>query len=240
MRWNHVFLFLLAVSTTVTAAEFSPSDERVELLGRWDTTNRDAPWCAWQSSTIRVSFRGKSIVADIESTNNEDYVRIVVDGARERSKKLKLKHGRHEYPLVSGSQHGLHNVEIVKETYSGKGRMTFHGLKTPQGDLVAAKFPRPRLRIQFYGDSNLAGYSLEHEKNHSGWSVVGCHNTLAGLASRMLGAEYQNISVSGAVTRGVQNSVMSFHDRIDYYTAEPSWDFGRFPADVCVCEHRSQ
>ncbi|MDP7014939.1 MAG: GDSL-type esterase/lipase family protein [Pirellulaceae bacterium] len=90
------------------------------------------------------------------------------------------------------------------------------------------------MRIQFYGDSNLAGYSLEHERNKRGAAYSGCHFTFAGIASRLLDAEYQNISVSGATILGRHNSVMSFFDKMDFYEDEPKWQFGRFPADVCV------
>jgi len=46
----------------------------------------------------------------------------------------------------------------------------------------------------------------------------------------MLGAEYENVSRSGATISGIHNRF----DRMDYGSSTPTWDFNRFPADVVV------
>ncbi|MEC9148674.1 MAG: hypothetical protein VX470_07525, partial [Planctomycetota bacterium] len=102
------------------------------------------------------------------------------------------------------------------------------------GEIIPSERRRPRLRLQFYGDSNLAGNSLEHERDKRGAEFSGCHYTFAGIVSRMLDAEYQNISVTGARILGSSNSVLSFFDRMDFYEEQPKWKFECFPADVCV------
>ena len=123
---------------------------------------------------------------------------------------------------------------MVKETYAHRGKLRLHGVDAKGGKMLPVEDNEPRLRIQFYGDSNLAGHSLEHERNNGAPEFAGCHFTFAGIASRMLGAEYQNISVGGATILGQQNSVLAFMGKNDYYEDEPSWDFSCFAADIVV------
>ena len=216
----------------------SPADESIEYIGRWDFSDPEAPWCAWQGSTIKARFHAESIYADLDCGSNPEFLRVMIDGDPTTSRKLKLYPGRNFYPLATDLSPGEHRVEVVKESYIGEGRLVFNSLHlagtgTELG-LVETEPATPRLRIEFYGDSNLAGYSLEHEQNLGGREFVGCHNTYAGITARMLDAEYQNISCSGAIISGRINSVMSFHNRVDMFKPEPLWDFSRFPADICV------
>lgn len=84
------------------------------------------------------------------------------------------------------------------------------------------------LKIAFYGDSNLAGYSLEHEQNQSGNHLRGTYYGFAGIVSRMFDAEYHNVSRSGATIRTLNN----FYNRMDNGSRNPKWDFNDFIADV--------
>ena len=219
--------------TTANAETITPSDERIQFVGRWDRSNPEQPWCAWQSSTFRVRFRGSRLEASIK-TEQVDFLRVIVDGNERATKKLKVTPEEERYVLAEDLGESDHRIEVVKETYSGKGRLKLRGLTVVGGELLPLSPSKPRLNIEFYGDSNLAGYSLEHEKNKGGVAATGCHFTFAGIAARMLDAEYQNISVSGAVIADRVNSLMSFYDRMDFYHAEPRFDFSTFPADICV------
>ena len=225
--------FIVAATWSIAAVAHEPPDAQVHFVGRWDLSDPSRPWCAWQGSSFEASFKGKGITASFES-DREEYVRVIVDDDHLGSRKIKIKQGRHEYSLVSDLALAPHTVEVVKETYTGRSRLYLHEVKVDDGEFILVARNEPRLRIQFYGDSNLAGYSLEHEKNQGDASYSGCHFTFAGIVSRMFEAEYQNISVSGAKILGSQNSVMSFFSRMDFYEAQPKWDFSRFPADICV------
>ena len=77
---------------------------------------------------------------------------------------VKLAPGRQTYQLADSLSAGAHTAEIYKESYTGRARMTFLGFDLAAARLIATESPPPRLRIEFYGDSNLAGFSLAHEK----------------------------------------------------------------------------
>ena len=226
--------FLMMVFVTCNGVgDAAESTADIHFYGRWDLSDISNPWCAWQGSTFAAEFEGREISATLES-DREEYIRVILDGDHKGSRKIRLAAGCRIYELASGVDLGRHRIEVVKETYSGRGRLYLRGLESHGGKIISSERRRPRLRLQFYGDSNLAGYSLEHERNERGAEFSGCHFTFAGIVSRMLDAEYQNISVSGAKILGSSNSVMSFFDRIDFYEEQPKWKFERFPADVCV------
>ena len=221
-------------ATDSVAAGIDPADSRIHYTGRWEFSNPSAPWCAWQGSSIMASFNGTAIRAEFDGGSRPEHIRVIIDGNSADSRKLKLSPRRQTYTLASGLDRGRHRIEIVKETYTGKGRMTLYGFKVTGEGLVEMLDAQPHLRIVFYGDSNLAGVSLEHEKNEGSPNLRGSYYSFAGIASRMLNAEYHNISSSGAKINGGLNSGMSFFNRVDFFNAEPRWDFDTFPADICV------
>ena len=226
--------FLMMVFVTYNGVgDAAESTADIHFYGRWDLSDTSNPWCAWQGSTFAAEFEGRQISATLEA-DREEYIRVILDGDHRDSRRIRLAAGRCVYELANGVDLGRHRIEVVKETYSGRGRLYLHGLESHGGEIISSERRRPRLRLQFYGDSNLAGNSLEHERDERGAEFSGCHYTFAGIVSRMLDAEYQNISVTGARILGSSNSVLSFFDRMDFYEAQPKWKFERFPADVCI------
>ncbi|MFC1799867.1 GDSL-type esterase/lipase family protein, partial [Candidatus Eisenbacteria bacterium] len=110
------------------------------------------------------------------------------------------------------------------------GNWVFQGFELDDGKSLASPPARPPRRIEFYGDSNLAGYSLESEENESGGNLRGSYYGYAGIVSRMFDAEYHNVSRSGAKIADI-NAV---YNRYAYLSPAPAWDFNLFPADVVV------
>ncbi len=227
------FCVMMAVSGAVDAA-LEPSDERIDYAGRWDNTDTNHPWCAWQGSSFRLSFNGTGVRAEITCGETVEYVRVVVDGNGGTSKKIELQPGKHRYTLVSGLRKEGHQLELIKETYTGRGRMTLDGLVVVEGDATGLPASETSLRIEFYGDSNLAAVSLENEKNKGDPKLRGSFYSFAGIASRMLDAEYHNISSGGAKLATGLNSGLSFFDRIDFFESDPKWQFDKFAAEICV------
>ncbi len=195
-------------------------------VGRWGLDDPTAPWCAWQGCTLAVRFDGTGLALDLDPGMATEGFRVLVDG---------LDHGRLELPagmathvLVEGLDAGEHDLELVRETYRGTSwvvgpvAVTGVGLVTPS--------PRPTRRFVFYGDSNLAGDSLSSERNDYGWQHVGTHFGLAGILSRRFDADYHNISVSGETVSGIERLM----HRMDWWSAQPTYDHSRFEADVVV------
>lgn len=226
-RLPHIFILLLLTAAAAHAAvSVDPSHPELQLIGRWDLANPSQPWAQAQGSSVIVSFTGTRISAKLTTVGGE-YFRVLIDDDAEASVQVSFSSG---VPLLLADNlpPGTHKLELVKET--DEGRATLLGLEIDDGASVEPSPPRPVRRMVFYGDSNLAGYSLESERNQGGSALIGCYYGYAGIVARMFGAEYQNISRSGATITSLNGA----YDRIDWGSSTPTWDFVANPVDVVV------
>ena len=227
MRALLASLFLL-VSYANAASLVGATDPNISYTGRWDKSNASAPWAFWKGASIIVNFEGTSIAIDTSSTST-DYLRVFINGVPAISNpKISVSSDTGVIELASGLSDTIHQLEIVKETDSG--RWTFRGFELDNGKGLVGPPARPPHKIAFYGDSNLAGYSLEHEQNQSGNHLRGTYYGFAGIVSRIFDAEYHNVSRSGATIR----TLNGFYDQFDNGSRNPKWDFNDFVADVVV------
>ena len=228
MRILLVFLATVVLSPALNAATFiSANDNRFLYTGRWDSSNAAEPWAFAKGTSVMANFNGSSVTVRLSATTT-DYVRFIINGDAVKSVKIPIYTGTTSHQLAAGPGAGPHKVEIVKET--AFGRLTFHGIELDDRKGLEAPPSRPPLKLVFYGDSNLSGDSLEHEQNNGARSLQGSYYGFAGIASRMLDAEYSNISRSGASIRSLHASF----DRIDWVTPGTTWDFRKFQPDVVI------
>jgi hypothetical protein len=205
-----------------------PSDENIRYVGRWDTTDSSAPHCGWQGCAIVVNFEGVGIGVTLESGSTTEYFRAIIDDDHLGSTKFRVDPVAKLYPLAAGLADGVHKLEIVKETFQGSNAV-FSGFQLRGSGLVEPP-EAPARRIEFYGDSNLAGYSLESEQNEGGAELIGTHFGYAGITARMFGAEYHNISFSGSRI----STLHEVYNLVDWYDDSNTWDFDQFEPDVVV------
>jgi lysophospholipase L1-like esterase len=222
-----LILSLAIVSVTSACADaIDPSDANIQYTGRWNQSNPSQPWAQAKGASIIANFEGTSLALTV-TTGNQEYYRIIIDGDALVSTKIQLPSGSAAL-VASGLADTTHRVEIVKETDAG--RATFLGFELDAGKSLATPPARPPRRLIFYGDSNLAGHSLESEQNQGGAHLTGSYYTYAGITARMFDAEYHNISKSGATIQ----SLNSRFSRTDWGTNNPSWNFASFVADVVI------
>jgi lysophospholipase L1-like esterase len=228
MRTNLIWICLLGLllAGAAHAASVSPTNPNLQYIGRWDDSTPSQPWAYAQGSTLIASFTGTSISATLAVTGGE-YFRVIIDDNADASTKVSFSSGT-PLSLATGLTPGTHKLELIKET--DEGRATLIELEIDDGESIVPSPPRPTRRIVFYGASNLAGYSLESERNQGGSHLIGCYYGYAGITARMFGAEYQNISRSGATITSLNDS----YDRIDWSSSSPTWDFASYPVDVVV------
>jgi lysophospholipase L1-like esterase len=224
--WLVVFLIGFLFVTVVNATTVSPSDPNLQFIGRWDWSDPPEPWAFAQGSSVIVSFTGSSISASFTFTET-DYFRVIIDDNAAASEKITFSSGD-PLSLASDLPAGTHKLELIKET--DQGRATLTGFEIDDEESTVPSPPRPARKMVFYGDSNLAGRSLESERNQGGWHLVGSYYGFGGITARMFDAEYQNISRGGASITSLHTS----YDRIDWDTNTPLWDFETDTVDVVV------
>ena len=219
-----ICLFLLTGSALAVNV-IAPSDENVLYTGRWDFSNPTVPWAQAKASSIIVNFQGTGIAVDIDGGNSE-YLRAIIDDDALNSVKFQLVDGLNI--LASGLADTTHKLELVKET--DHSRLHLLGIHLDDGKSLEPAPVRPPRRIEFYGDSNQAGFSLESERNQSGSHLQGAYYTYPGIVARMFNAEHVNFSKSGATT----SSLITAHDRIERSSSSPQWDIRLYQPDLVV------
>ncbi|MDP6941589.1 MAG: GDSL-type esterase/lipase family protein [Planctomycetota bacterium] len=207
-----------------------PDNPNLVYVGRWDHSAPTAPWCEWQGSSVSMNFEGTGVGIGLDAGSHTNWYRVIIDHDILNSRKFEVASGGMKKVILAHSLlPGQHHVRVVKETYFGS-ETTFWGFAGVGGNGITAPPPPPSRRIEFYGDSNLAGYSLEHEENNGQNKYQGCEFTYAGITARRFNAEYHNISISGETISGINSK----YDRMRYGSSNPKWDFNRFTPDVVV------
>ena len=212
----------------VTTFTVLPDDPGIRYVGRWNLSDPTAPELGWQGGSLALAFQGTDATLTLDAGNTNEYARVIVDGDQTTTSHVALLPGLNTVVLAENLESGPHTVEFVRETYWGTNFVPIEIQVT--GSKLIEPPPKATRSIEFYGDSNLAGYALMSETNDSDARYVGSHFSLAGIAARALSADYTNISVSGETLRGMTQ----LYDRIDWYAGVGSWDFDRYTPDVIV------
>ncbi len=204
-----------------------PDDPGLRYVGRWSFDDPVAPSVGWQGASVALRFVGTDLSVTMDAGRRDEAFRVIVDGDHLGSRRF-MASGQGRWPLVQGLEAGEHSVELVKETYVGSD-LVLQGLELTGAGLLDSPDHALR-RLEFYGDSNLAGSSLMSERNQGGAERDGSHFTYAGITARAFDADYHNISVSGETLRGMTE----LYDRQSWYDGVPTWDHAVHPADVVV------
>ena len=154
---------MLLAGTAQAVTTVDPSDPNILYTGRWDSSTPSQPWSYWIGSSIIANFEGTSIAIRCSAgwSSDPDYLRVIIDDDAASSTKIAVGTTEATYPLASNLTDTVHKVEIVKET--DEGRLFFYRFELDNYKSLTAPPARPPRKIEFYGDSNLAGNSLGHE-----------------------------------------------------------------------------
>jgi lysophospholipase L1-like esterase len=147
-----------------TTPEPEPSGPpAVSFVGRFDTSDPEAPKAAWPGTMILARFEGTSVSAKLEEDVDPE-----AEGPSEwdvsidakLTKKIVLQVGSNDYELATGLPSGKHVVELYKRSEAQNGVTRFLGFDFGGGKLLAPPV-RPKRKIEMIGDSAAAGFGLE-------------------------------------------------------------------------------
>ena len=154
------FLTFTQISSAVS---ITPSNPNIQYMGRWNFSDSSQPWVKWKGSTVKIRFNGTSITGEFDAGSSTEQYRIIIDGVPDTST-TDFTSSRDTYILASGLTDGDHTVEIMKETFN-KNNTTFYGFEIAgSSPAILALPPKPSLRIEYFGDSNMDGSS--HYSEH--------------------------------------------------------------------------
>ena len=229
-----ILLLTLPLIAACSGQEFSPEigadNPAIRYTGRWNFDDAAAPWVGWQGSTVSIAFRGSGVSATVDFGDENELLRVIVDGVPEEPARS-VPAGQQTLILATDlDPDEVHVVTLMKEEYA-YSNMVFHGFTLADGK-VAELPPRPAMRIAFFGDSNMEGFSLYNEKNQGG---NGTYFAYPATVSRMLGAEMQLQAVGGATLDGpTPNDVVSFVRSSAFDREDPAYTDGFEPHLIVV------
>ncbi|HIA48857.1 MAG TPA: hypothetical protein EYN96_13030 [Candidatus Hydrogenedentes bacterium] len=200
-----------------------PNNPNIQFTGRWNFDAPDQPWVVWQGSTLLIRFNGTDIQAELVAEKNVQQFRVIVDGVP-NMQRIYLNPGENLVNIAQNMSSGEHTIEIMKETFTAS-KTTFLGFKL-SGKILTPPV-RPALRIEWFGDSNMAGNSNYSEKNSGD---MGTYYAYPAMVTRMLGAEMNLEAVGGATIEGKgDNNVGAFIYSENFRDQDPGYRSGFDP-----------
>ncbi len=186
------------------------NDPRFTYKGRWDFNNLMKPLHYWQGSSIIFSTNGSTVSVRLDSTTNEQY-RVLVNGILSHNR-LQVSPGINSYLIAEALDPlKVNNVELLKATNSGA--VAFLEAEIINGTIYSYN-PDAKLKIAYFGDSNMEGYSLYSETDQGG---MGTYYAYPSVTARMLGADLQIMAKSGATIAGPGfNNVTGFIKSVNW------------------------
>jgi len=234
-------LFGILVSNVIAQTIISPFDPAVRINGRF------AKEASAKDTSARASFSGVEFIIAFEGTEASVLLKspgnvfsVALDGKQMPPLNLSAN-SKEKHLIAKNLAKGIHVLSIAKRTESIQGDVLFRGFEikgVPQKEALPQK---PKLKIEFLGNSITAGYGiLDSVKEHTYSPMTqDVFSSYAGVAARELKAEMRTVAFSG---RGIfrNNSYLGdprtlpeFFPYISVNTRIP-WNFSWKPNIVVI------
>ena len=218
----------------------APTDN-VLFTGRFDFSDPTKVVFSHVGNSIKANFNGTGISVTLASASSgasaTSYLYVIVDGnVTPETRNLITVNGskKKTYVLASGLAAGNHTIELVKETeYDTK--VAFYGFS---GATLLAPPARPAVKLEFYGDSNPAGWDAYDPADAGAVISNGGYYIYPAITCRMLNAECSNISMGGVgITDKAWRNLANFYHLIhmnDAPTGINLWNFANYTPNAVV------
>jgi lysophospholipase L1-like esterase len=238
-----LFAFFLFSAIAPVAAEvfFAGDNPNIRYYGRFDMSNPADPVFNWSGTTIQAAFTGALI--GIELRDGACDYDVDIDGTPYPV--VKTQAGVTRYYIATNLPGGTHVIQIVQRNENHWGRAVFYGFYCADGGQLLALPPRPLRKIEFVGDSHLAGYGVE-SPSRSCDSVqyrtyTNANESYGRLISRTFGAQDMLLSWSGAgMVRNYNDPLKKSLQPFPYHYPQllgdvgGVWNFTQWTPDVVV------
>jgi hypothetical protein len=229
-------LLLLLVFATACAqpTRIPPHDKHITYEGRVMVTS-DSATLIWPGTSVTIRFKGTAMSALLRDQDTSNYYNIILDGRV--TGKLHTNKEKKEYTLGSNLSKGEHTLQLFKRTEWDKGTTTFYGFTSTTKTELLDPAPKPKRRIEFFGNSITCGYAIEDNVNDSPIGYFeNNYDSYAALTARHFNAQYHCTSKSGI---GIMISwfpliMPEMYDRLDPVDSTSHWDFSAYTPDLVV------
>jgi len=209
------------------------NDEKLRYEGRVGFTS-EAAVLSWPGTAVYVNFSGTEIKGTFKDSDTANYYNVIIDG--NIVSKAHFEKEKKTYSLAEGLKDGNHHLQLYKRTEWDKGYTLLYGF-SGNGLELQASSPKPKRRIEFYGNSITCGYAIEDYKTDLSIGFFeNNYDSYAAITARHFNAESQYIAKSGI---GITISwfpllMREMYDRLDATDSTSKWDFKKYTPDVVV------
>ncbi|MDE7327072.1 MAG: electron transporter RnfD [Lachnospiraceae bacterium] len=231
----------------------SPSSGSFLYTGRIDFTNPAAPCFIFPGSCAAFRFHGKNAAVRLKNYHScyHNYIGIVIDGQVQEKIEIMEHNTELILPVCTGLADADHEI-IIYKCQDAAHYFDFLGLYLDHGSFMLPAPPRPKRRMECYGDSVSAGEVCEaldcigkaDPENHDG-IYSNAWYSYAFFTARKLNASLHDIAQGGIALfdrtgyfHGPDYVGMeSIWDKLRYcdYFGDPTpWDFSRYTPHVVI------
>lgn len=230
---------LLHLTPAWAVETVAPDHKYLQYTGRIDSSDPRAPVLSWPGTSVTANFTGTSLAIVLDDQHGKNFYNVFLDGDTERPIILQLEKGKKSYLVANGLAPGRHRLLLTKRTEGEEGATVFRGLELDDKAGLSPPPPKPKRRIEFFGDSITSGMGNEAPddgEDHHGKDKNN-YRSYAAIAARQLGAEAHFTSQGGI---GIMISwfpftMPDFYDQLSAVGDNDSrWDFKRWTPDVVV------
>jgi len=242
--FNRLFLLLFFTGLIIscdyfkTENYFDVDDPEIQYTGRIDFSKPDEAQFDWSGIQIAANFNGTSCAIILEDGKN-DY-NIFLDN---KFHSILETTSDTLYTLASNLKDTVHSILITKRTEASFGIANFKGFILDQGKTLLSSKEKNKRKIEFVGDSFVAGFGSEGKSPDCLFSRETENNYIAygPVLARRLQADYSIVAVSGiGIVRNYGDSLITSREPLPYYYDKTcmndtiEWDFTRWQPDVVV------
>lgn len=229
----------------------SPDHEKLQYSGRIDFEDVKAPVLVYAASYIKIIFTGSSVGVELENhhscwTNQMGYF---LDGIQGRIT-LSDCEGRKSYVIAENLENTRHELLLFKRM-DACHMVTFYGFLIDEGAQILMPEPKPKRRIEVFGDSVSCGevsealeYVGKPDPVHDG-EYSNSWYSYAWMTARRLGAELHDTSQGGIAllddtgwfAAPNYKGVESCYDKLEYHPELgriKKWDFSKYVPHVVI------
>lgn len=219
----------------VTPALITWNDTRLQYMGRIGNEQKEAAVMYWPGSSVTMRFTGTAVKALIKDEKGNNYFNVIIDGTQ--ITKFKPDANKQLYTLAEDLRPGRHTIQLFKLTESAQGKTWFYGFQPAAGDSVLPAAPLQKRKMEFFGASSMAGFSIEAVGPDSRQpDAENNYLSYAAVTARHYDAAYHCIAKTGIgfMVSWFPLIMPEMYDRLDPTDPNSKWDFSKYTPNVVV------
>lgn len=210
----------------------------IQYMGRFDFSRPGIVRFDWPGIQIKTNFTGTFCAIKLKDGHN-DY-NIFIDG---KLFKVLRTNSDTVYTIAENLEDKNHSLLLTKRTEALNGIASFEGFVLNSGDSLYSSKKEWKRKIEFIGDSFVAGLGSEGKTPDCLFSreTENCYIAFGPELARRLNADYSIIAVSGiGIVRNHGDSTLTSQKPLPYYydrtcfNEDLKWDFKKWQPDLVV------